>query len=361
MTYKVVQWGTGAIGTWSLRQIIDHPELQLVGVWVSGPAKDGKDAGDLCDRPRTGIKATSSKAAILALDADIVIHNAIAVSSTEGALPFDEDIIELLRSGKDVITSVSYFSPMMDGPERMAKIEAACREGGSTLYGGGVDPGFACDRLAALLSGSVQHVKQIRLIESQDVSRHPSFTLLSEVGFGKRPEDRRFDSPGVQYYAGRLLPGAVAKLSNLLGIQLDGIQPREELVLAKHDMEVAMGSIKAGTIIGALAEFSGMKDGKAVITHQWVTYMGQEGMPAHWLMAPPRDGEAPPYLVRVEIEGRPSLRTDLVYSDEEDVTSFSFPTAAVCINAIPDVIAAPPGFLQEEVFGRWRASLASTR
>jgi hypothetical protein len=26
MTYRVVQWGTGAIGSWSLRQIIDHPE-----------------------------------------------------------------------------------------------------------------------------------------------------------------------------------------------------------------------------------------------------------------------------------------------------------------------------------------------
>ena len=120
-----------------------------------------------------------------------------------------------------------------------------------------------------------------------------------------------------------------------------------------------MGRIKAGSIIGALAEFSGMHNGKAFINHQWVTYMGRDGMPDHWLMAPPQPGKTPPYLVRVEIDGRPSLKTDLVYTDGEDVTSFSAPTAAVCVNAIPEVCAAAPGFLQEHVFGRW--NLAATR
>jgi hypothetical protein len=354
MTIRVIQWGTGAVGACSLRQIIDHPNLELVGVWVSGPHKAGKDAGDLCGRGQTGVQATSSKQAIFGMDADIVVHNAIAVNAN-GALPFDDDVEQLLRSGKNVISTVSYFSPMIEGPDRMARIDAACEAGGVTLYGAGVDPGFACDRVAALLSGSVSGITQIRMIESMDVSEHPSFDLLSEVGFGKLPEARETTSPGAQYYGGRLLPAAVAKLADLLGLQLEGIQPREELVLAEADMETAMGTIKAGTIRGALAEFSGMVEGKPFITHQWVTFMGEEGIPDHWLKAPAPGSEAPPYLVRVEIDGRPSLQMDLLYKDEEDITSFSAPTAAVCVNAIPDVVAAKPGFLQEYILGRWRA------
>tara|TARA_B110000503_G_C7157067_1_gene417816 strand:- start:2210 stop:3283 length:1074 start_codon:yes stop_codon:yes gene_type:complete len=356
MTYRVIQWGTGAVGSCSLRQIIDHPELELAGVWVSGPGKAGKDAGELCGRDATGILATSSKQEIYDIDADIVIHNAIAVNA-DGALPFDDDVVQLLESGKNVISTASYFSRMIEGPERMARLEAACSKGNTTIYGGGVDPGFACDRVAALLSGSVTNVKHIRMIECQDVSKHPSFDLLSEVGFGKLPEERDMTTPGAQYYGGRLLIAAVPKLAELLGVQLDGIVPREELVLAEQDMETAMGTIKAGTIRGALHEFTGTRNGEPFITHQWITYMGSDGLPDNWLLVPVPEDDAPPYFVRVEIEGKPSLQMDLLYTDDEDVTSYSAPTAAVCVNAIPDVCEAESGFLQEDVFGRWRAKL----
>ena len=356
MSYRVIQWATGSVGAWALRQIIDHPDLELVGVWVSGPDKHGKDAGDLCERPSTGVRATSSREEILALDADVVIHCSVAVGP-EGLLPFDDDVLALLSSGKNVISTASYFSPMMEGAERLAAIEKACQTGRSTLYGSGIDPGFVCDRVAALLSGSVAHIDRIRMIESVDVSGNPGALLLSEVGFGKRPEERTLDSAGVQYYAMRLLPAAVAKLADLLGVELDAVLPtRADHVVAPHDMQVRMGTLAEGTIMGVLHEFSGMRSGTPFITHQWVTYMGKDGMPEDWLLAPdPTPGKPPPYMVRVEIDGRPSLKMDLIYDAEEDEASYSFPTATVCVNAIPDVVAAPPGLLQEKIFGSWRA------
>lgn len=355
MTYRVVQWATGSVGSWALRQIIDHPDLELVGVWVSSAAKDGRDAGELCGRPATGIRATTSRQAILDLGADVVIHCSVGVGP-QGLLPFDDDVIALLESGKNVISTASYFSPLIEGPERMAALEAACAKGGSTLYGSGIDPGFVCDRVAALLSGSVAKVNKIRMIESMDVSTNPGELLLSEVGFGKRPEDRSLDSPGVLYYGLRLLPAAVAKLADLLGVKLDMVVPsKADVVLADRDMDVAMGTLKEGTIKAVLHEFSGMRNGEAFITHQWVTYMGPDGMPEDWVLAPQgEEGKPPPYFVRVEIDGRPGLKVDMVYTDDEDESSFSFPTATVCINSIPDVVAAPPGFLQENIFGHWR-------
>ena len=47
-TYRVVQWSTGSVGASALRAIIEHPDLELVGVVVSDPAKEGRDAGELC-------------------------------------------------------------------------------------------------------------------------------------------------------------------------------------------------------------------------------------------------------------------------------------------------------------------------
>jgi len=352
---RVIQWATGVVGAWSLRMIIDRPELQLVGVWVSSPEKDGKDAGELCGRPTTGVTATSDKDAILALDADVVVHCALAVGP-HGHLPFDDDVIRLLRSGKNVISTVSYFSPLMEGPERMAELEEACRAGNATLYGGGLDPGFVCDRVVSLLTGSLADVKRIKMIESIDVSNHPGAELLSEVGFGKRPEEMRLDSPGVEYYGMRLLPGAVAKLADMFGIALDGIEPRGDIVLAKEDRHVRMGTLPKGTMIGALQEFNGIRDGEPFITHQWVHYVGRDEMPDDWVLAPPHAHGAPPYFVRIEIEGTPSLTVDMTWTDPQDETSFSLPTAAVAVNAIPDVLAAAPGLLREQIFGAWRPS-----
>ena len=57
-TYRVVQWATGSVGASALRAIIEHPDLELVGVVVSDPAKEGRDAGELCGVGPTGVVAT---------------------------------------------------------------------------------------------------------------------------------------------------------------------------------------------------------------------------------------------------------------------------------------------------------------
>jgi hypothetical protein len=76
MTYRVIQWGTGNVGTFALGAILDHPELELAGVWVHNAAKVGQDAGVLSGRPPVGIAATNDADALLALGADCVCYAA---------------------------------------------------------------------------------------------------------------------------------------------------------------------------------------------------------------------------------------------------------------------------------------------
>jgi len=88
---RVVQWATGNIGTKSLRAVIEHPNLELVGLYVHSPDKVGKDAGELCGVGSTGVIATNSITDVLALDADCVLY-------MQQGCDFD-DVCRILESG----------------------------------------------------------------------------------------------------------------------------------------------------------------------------------------------------------------------------------------------------------------------
>ena len=71
---RVVQWATGNIGTKSLRAVIEHPRLELVGLFVYSDDKVGRDAGELCGLPATGVAATRDIDDIVALEPDCVLY-----------------------------------------------------------------------------------------------------------------------------------------------------------------------------------------------------------------------------------------------------------------------------------------------
>ena len=64
--YRVVQWATGSMGRTALRRVIDHPDLELAGVYVYDARKVGVDAGEIARRPATGVRATNRIEDILA-------------------------------------------------------------------------------------------------------------------------------------------------------------------------------------------------------------------------------------------------------------------------------------------------------
>src|ERR1700730_16181603 len=72
--YRVVQWATGNVGARALRRAIEHPDLDVVGVWVHGADKVGRDAGELAGIGRIGLAATNSLADVLALKPDCVLY-----------------------------------------------------------------------------------------------------------------------------------------------------------------------------------------------------------------------------------------------------------------------------------------------
>src|SRR5688572_26739271 len=164
MGYRVIQWSTGHVGMLSLRCIIEHPDLELVGLWVHSEDKAGRDAGDLCGAGPTGVLATNDVDALLALDADAVMYTATGDLRPDDAVA---DMARILRSGKDVLSTsvVSLVYPPHAEPKHVAELEAACAEGGTTCFTSGIDPGFANDILPLTLTGMCARVDQVRVQE----------------------------------------------------------------------------------------------------------------------------------------------------------------------------------------------------
>lgn len=75
----------------------------------------------------------------------------------------DADLCALLRSGKNVITTAGQHYPAAHGAARLAMFESAARDGGATLYGTGMNPGYVLERLVLGLTGGCTDVRRIEV------------------------------------------------------------------------------------------------------------------------------------------------------------------------------------------------------
>ena len=148
MSYRVVQWSTGNVGTHALAGIIANPQLELVGVWVSSDAKAGVDAGILAGLDaEVGIAATTDADALIALRPDCVVYTAMTDNRLVEALA---DLRRFLAAGINVVASAPVFLQFPFGvipQEVLEPLETAAGQGNSSIWVNGIDPGFANDLL----------------------------------------------------------------------------------------------------------------------------------------------------------------------------------------------------------------------
>ena len=171
---RVIQWATGNTGQRALREVIRHPSLQLVGVLVYDPAKDGIDAGELCQEGPTGVMATTDREAILRIEADCCVYmpRATGNGATRAGLTREavvDDVAALLQNGVNVVTTCT---DLIAGGVRLGEVlrgrlVEACERGNTSLWASGSDPGFITETVPMALL-SVQ--RQVDLIEIEELA-----------------------------------------------------------------------------------------------------------------------------------------------------------------------------------------------
>ncbi|WAL67331.1 diacylglycerol kinase [Amycolatopsis cynarae] len=340
MTYRVVQWSTGNVGRHAIAGIDAHPGLELAGVWVSDPAKAGREAGELAGLGRElGITATGDADALLALRPDCVVYTAMADDRLPEAL---EDLKRFLRAGINVVSSSPVFLQFPTGvvpPEVTDPVREAAAEGGASLWVNGVDPGFANDWLPLVLTGVCERIDQVRCLEILDYSTYRNRKVLFDImGFGGAPDETpMLLQPGVLSLA---WGSVVRQLAAGLGVELDGVEQSHERVPAPETFEIPSGTIAEGTAAALRFEVRGMRAGRAVCVLEHVTRLRPD-------LAPDWPQPAGQGCYRVEVTGEPHYTLDLrlVGSDGDHNTAGLKATAMRLVNAIPAVVEAPPGLL----------------
>ena len=164
-----------------------------------------------------------------------------------------------------------------------------------------------------------------------------AIVMFDVMGFGKPLGDvPLLFQPGVLSIAWGC---AIRQLAAGLNIEIDSITESYEQEPAPEDFDIAAGHIPAGGVAAVRFEIKGMISGRAVIVVEHVTRLRGDLRP-DWAQ-PAQPGGS----YRVEITGEPSYGVDICPTSELGDHNHAAISAAAgrIVNAIPAVVAAPPG------------------
>lgn len=343
MSLRVVHSGTGLIGRAALDGILNHPELELVGMYVHSPEKVGEDAGGFVGRPPTGVIATDSWDALLALKPDCLSYQSNSIGREVDAA---NDVCRFLEAGVNAVTtSVFAWAYPPDVPPAFAQVHAACAKGNSSAFFSGSDPGWATTDLALTALAMADRVETVRIGRYSFWGNYTAeYVCRRYYGFGQPAG-----------YTPMLVSDGLLKqnwgpalkhVADALGVRIEDWNLVWETDSLPCDIECGFGPVKAGTSCVLRTELQAWSGGRPFAVVEHVDRMHLDAAP-QW-KRPYGPGTS---AFRIEVEGdhsftlefnnppgrqRPIAPTDPIGGKS---------TAMPCINAIPAVCRARSGLL----------------
>jgi 4-hydroxy-tetrahydrodipicolinate reductase len=316
---RAVQYGCGPIGVAVGSLAARRRDIELVGAIDIDPEKVGRDLGTLGEGgEEVGvIVSDDAEALFAATDPDVVFHT--TGSSFPGIFSQLEAII---GAGVNIVSTCEELSfPWRTEPELTAKLDTLAREGGVTVLGTGINPGFLMDLWPLAMTAPCQEITHVRGVRIQDASpRRLPFQV--KIGAGRTPEEfQQLVEEGTLRHVG--LPESVAMIAGTLGWELDEIQESIEPVMAGEPVSSPLMSVLAGQAAGVKQIGRGLIGGREVINLEFQAYIG-----------------APDPYDAVYVTGTPDMEVVLKGGMHGDIG-----TAAVTVNAARRVVEAPPGFV----------------
>lgn len=332
--FRVIQWATGGVGKAAIECVLNHPELELAGCRVHSADKDGVDVGHILGRDEVGVTATTSIDDVLAIDADCVMYSPL--------VPSDEEVIAILRSGKNVVTPVGWVYPDLDNP-RVRAIADAAVEAGVTLHGSGIHPGGITERFPLMVSSLSSAVTHVRAEEFSDIRTYNAPDVVRHImGFGGTPEEAMQGPMASLLEAG--FKQSVRMVADHMGFRIDpNIRTIQDIAVATGDIDYEPMTIAPGTVAARRFRWQALSDGKPVITAAVNWLMGEDNLEPAWAFG--EQGER----FEVEITGDPSVSLTFKGLQPQTIAEGLqrnpgvVATANHCVNAIPYVVPAEPG------------------
>ncbi len=248
--------------------------------------------------------------------------------------------MRILGAGVNVVTTAAFINGRRLGPDRERLVEA-CDRGGSSLFGTGINPGFI-ELLSIVVAGVCDRIDKITVSEAAHTMGYDSPATEKAAGFGRPIDDpdlQRMTAEGTAVFG-----EAVAMLADALGVELDDVVCQAEHARTTEDLDLGSWQIAAGCVAGVAASWQGRVGDRTVVELN-VRWKKAPTLEPDWKI---EDGHV------IEVQGRPTVRATLQFLPPPDFEARSLAdfmvlghimTAMPAINAVPAVVAAPPGIV----------------
>lgn len=313
---RVIQYGVGPIGARIVRLMLEKPALEVVGAVDIDPAKVDRDVGEVVAAGRKlGVFVTGDPQAALRAGADVVVH-----CTSSYLEEVADQLLRCLEAGAHVVSTCEELAyPFRKYPELSQRLDLCARQHNVALLGTGVNPGFTMDKLVLTLAAATTRVESARAIRIVDAAKR-RLPLQKKIGAGMSVEEfHRQVAAGIIKHHG--LPESVAMVADGLGLEVDAITEAIQPVIAQEKVQTEYLQVQPGQVAGVHQIARGLAKGKENVYLELQMYVGAKA---------PRD--------TVELSGEPSLTLTIPGGIHGDLA-----TAAVAVNCIPAIVAAPPG------------------
>ena len=313
-----MQFGCGPIGCRIARLAAGRDHLQMVAGIDIDPALHGRDIGEVDGGEPLGAVIVGSWDR-LPDDAAPALAIHTTGSSLRAVAP---QLRALLQKGVDVVSTCEELAfPDDTNTTVAAELHEQAVNAGATLLGTGINPGYLMDAWPLYMTVPCQTVRAIRVTRVQDASdrRGP---FQRKIGAGlKESEFRRCAADGEIRHVG--LTESARMIAAGMGWSLDDLTETIEPIMASRAIETDHVSISAGQVAGVRQQGVGVAAGRQVITLEFRAAVGL--------------GES---YDAVSIDGVPPVEARIDGGVHGDLG-----TAAVVVNSVPRVAAAPPGLV----------------
>ena len=176
-------------------------------------------------------------------------------------------------------TCGGFHHPASMDPAVRSRVEAACARGGTSIHSTGSSPGFISEAMPIVLTSLQRRLDRLRIAEFADLSSRDSPNLLFNImGFAQDPsafDPRRWAHGAVAFGPSLRLVG------DAVGMPLDSVESSGEVATAIRDVEIAAGTVPAGSVAGQRMTVVGRRNGEELITFSATWYCSAE-LDAAW-------------------------------------------------------------------------------
>jgi 4-hydroxy-tetrahydrodipicolinate reductase len=318
-TVKVAIAGLGPVGQAVARAVLATPGLKLVAAADPSPLHAGRDIAVVLGLPRKlRVKVEGRPERFFKkVRADVAF-----VCTSSHLKETKPQVAALLARRVNVLTTCEELVHGVPAHAAALKeLDKIARRRKVSLLATGVNPGFAMDALALALTAPCAKVRRISVTRVVDAAAR-KLALQRRVGAGLNlGQFRRAVTDGTVRHVG--LVESAYLIASGLGWKLDRVDETLDPAIAPRDLDTQDLRIPAGAAAGIRQSVKAYRSGELAISLDLQVYVGAES---------PRD--------HILVDGDPSVDATLSGGINGETA-----TAAILVNSLPRLLAAPAGLL----------------